>query len=1452
LSFERLESRLAMAVVINEFVADNETGITDFSGERHDWIEITNTSDTMEEDISGWYLTDDASDLDKWQLPTGTTLGPGETLLVFASSKNLTGAELHTNFALSNNGEYLALVEDDGTTVAYDFGAAYPAQLADVSYGTGLTDSSTTTLNLVDSTSDVTVLAPTGPNVFRDDNWRELSYNLLDTPANGWTEGVGAVGKDVNGDTLNFNDPDGMSGSEDWINTDIQVQMPSTQKTAYIRYEFDVTNVEQLTSLELDLRIDDGFIAYLNGREIARANFGENFLATSPAWNSASSHQVGTGTGATAYFRRAEAADLLHFDLSPFLEFLVEGDNVLAFHGVNTSSNDASTLADRQDFLIQPLLTAKRATGTNQIGYFAVPTPGRENGLSTLGFVDDTSFSHGRGFYDAAFNLAITTATAGATIRYTTDGSVPTLTNGITYTGPISIDPNTIPNGQRGVVMIRAAAFMAGWTPTNVDTQSYVFLDKVIRQNGLNLPAYATWGTDGDGDTFDGSELDPDEYDWAMDPDIVGGLHTTQEVIDALKAIPTVSLVTDWPNLWSGAPEPGTPPQNWENNGRVPLEPVGIYIHGRSDERPASMEYFTADSSQEFQTDTVIEIQGHSSGGRWNSDKLSFQVKFKDPFADPELNFDLFAGTADGQNAVTQFDTFILDAGFNYIWNHTNPAQRNFARFVTDQVVADLQNFASGGGVAPHGKFVHLYLDGVYWGLYNLHERADEHFGADYFGGGNNDYYVVKHANQDVENKFTYVNGGYAAESAFLDLLAATQNARNNPTNLAAYQAVADILDVQQFIDYYIVHMYAGNESDWPHNNWYATFDSVDPDGKWRFHSWDQEHAFPTTDNGDSFHETSDPTDTGSEDDKGPGDLFHDLIQHTEFRVHFADRVQELLRNGGALTESAAQAVYVARLDEIHEAIIAESARWGDNRVDADPYTQQDWIDVNTDDTTGDMKAVVPDFFPARTISLLGHIQARVGWLQSLAAPEFNNYGGEVALGFDVTITKPVGSPGAAEIYYTTDGSDPRLVGGGENPAAENSAGPITIDIDTSKQIKARIKNGTAWSALIDASFTVPVLFPLRITEVHYNPDAFPGIADPEDLEFIELTNTGSQTISLDGVQITQFATGGYTFASGINLAVGQRIIVARAPAVFLSVYGSGVNVAPTGYGTANLGNAGERVTLLGPNGETLQDFSYDDTAPWPTSPDGDGPSLEIINALADPANPANWRASALAGGSPGSAASTMGDYDRNGTVGTSDYNRWQSTFGQLVSTNIGADGNGDAVIDVADFVLWEKLLGASQGGGSGASVPIEPAAELAAAMPQATTAIEPAAEETEPAVAEASAIDDSVTDEQLSRFALPPLSQSDHALRLTKRLKKGSPAAAEPRLDSALLTDLQQKPGRLQKFADSALQDSKSAVPGKPSPPASRHDLDAEIWSDLSWLSSRSWRPTLARRSAS
>lgn len=1278
LHFEHLEDRRVMAVVINEFLADNQDGIRDAAGHRHDWIELKNTG-VAAVDISGWYLTDSSANLTKFQIPTNgalSTLDPGEILLVFASGNNgevgWVGNELHTNFQLSQEPGFLALVQANGTTIEDEYNL-YPQQDADVSYGVGVTTGSSVVDTFVNSGTAVRVIAPTSANQARDDNWKNIGFDTT-----GWIAGTGSVGFDRNADGINL---------APYINTTLTAgQMAETTTSAYVRYAFNVTSPEQLTSLSMDLRFDDGFIAYLNGREIARANFAEDFVRPQPQWDSFAGNQLGTSSSSGAANRVAEATDLVVFDLTKFLPFLEAGQNVLAFHGVNSNSS-ASSNTNRQDFLIQPVLTATRATGATQEGFLASPTPGWENGIATQGVVADTSFSVDRGFFDAPFLVDITTATPGASIRYTLDGSLPTETTGTLYAGPINITTTTI---------LRAIAFKSGFTSTNVDTQTYIFLDDVLQQDASYVTQpYETWGRDkGDGDTASGYNRD-DESDWEMDPGVVDGNEAT--VKNALLAIPTMSLVMDWDDLFSGTPLPGTFPAG----SNVAPAPQGIYIHGSSSERASSLEYFNPDlPTDQFQIDAAVEMQGHSSTLRWNADKMSFQVKFKAPYGPNELNYDLFGDTPSGANATTQFNTLILDAMFNYSWHHSNiTAQANFARFVTDQVTADLQNAASGIGAA-HGKYVHLYINGLYWGLYNAHERPDEQFTEEYYGGDKDNVYVIKHANTDVNNEFTWVEGGIAAEQAYLNMLSSAAAAGAAPTNLSTFQMVEQILDVDQFIDYMIVHYYAGGGADWSHNNWYATFDSVDPNGRWRFHAWDQEHAFPTTDNGDAWDQNSNLT--TKDDFQTPTAIHRDLILHQEYRVRFADRVQELMYNDGVLTSAAAQAAYEYRTNEIDQAIIGESARWGDNRENnsGKTYTRTDFINVKN--------ALLAAFFPVRTSNVLGHFDG-AGWIPTLDAPNFNQYGGEVASGFDLTISNPNGS---GSIYYTLDGSDPRLEGGTLSGSAILYAG--AIDITAGVQVKARIFNsaisGTAndWSPLVDKTFTLEESFPLRIVELHYNP-----AGSEEVTEFIELLNYGDETISLDGVKIGGFASTAYSFQSGQSLGAGQRIVVARNPSDFTLAYGGGINLATgPGYAEQNLSNGGELVTLLGPVGELLQSFTYGDSnvAGWPVTPDGDGPSLEYIGPLTgteDPTqgspldpfdNPANWQASANNGGSPGTSGAALpddADFNNDNEVSGLDFLAWQINFGITSGATLAqGDANHDGAVDSDDLVVWETQYG--------------------------------------------------------------------------------------------------------------------------------------------------------------
>ncbi|MCH2111435.1 MAG: CotH kinase family protein [Planctomycetes bacterium] len=153
------ESLLGQQAVISEFLADNETGLKDEDGDRSDWIEIHNPTGQLV-DISGWYLSDDSANLAKWQFPTPTHLLPGGYLLVWASGKDRSVplSTLHTNFKLSNGGEFLGLTQADGVTISHSFHPVYPEQHDDVSYGLSFNPTVTS------ATCYFAPTTPSGPN----------------------------------------------------------------------------------------------------------------------------------------------------------------------------------------------------------------------------------------------------------------------------------------------------------------------------------------------------------------------------------------------------------------------------------------------------------------------------------------------------------------------------------------------------------------------------------------------------------------------------------------------------------------------------------------------------------------------------------------------------------------------------------------------------------------------------------------------------------------------------------------------------------------------------------------------------------------------------------------------------------------------------------------------------------------------------------------------------------------------------------------------------------------------------------------------------------------------------------------------------------------------------------------------------------------------------------------
>lgn len=631
--------------------------------------------------------------------------------------------------------------------------------------------------------------------------------------------------------------------------------------------------------------------------------------------------------------------------------------------------------------------------------FFGAPTPGTANGTGLPGVVKDTNFDFDRGFYNVPFVVTITSATPGATIRYTTDGLRPSETVGTIYSGPVAITNTT---------SLRAIAYLPGWLSTNVDTQTYIFANQVARQRP-NPPGWPTdWSNSGDPNS-----IHPADYE--MDPRVVNNTLPGYSVPEALLDIPSVSIAMKPSDFLNSEAQPAT----------------GMYSNPRSRfERPCSIEYIRPDGVPGFQYDAKIEVHGNASRRAARMHKHSLRVTFTTEFGGPgRLEYPLFP-----DSPVDQFNKLVLRACFTDSWGLVSWSSARYrpndSQYFRDVWMKD--SLRDMGQPSSYGNFVHLYVNGLYFGLHNLTERLEDDFYAEHLGGEKEDWEI----NKDLS----------AGGSRWNQMMSI---ANGSITNNTAYNSIKAYLDVENFADYMLLHFYADSE-DWPHHNGYAAVNAVSGDGKFRFWCWDQEIVLDKY-SWNRYGRSS-----------GAGAPFQRLRLNEEFRLLFADRAQKHMFNGGALSEQASIDRYLGLANQIDKAIVAESARWGDTQdktpygntagsstnIDADYYPptinnpiyftrEQHWV-VERDNVVNNYIPTLHNEGDRR--SIINELRSN-NLFPSINAPTFSQFGGVVPSGFELNMAGNSGT-----IHYTLDGSDPRLEGGAVNPGAGSIATGVAVD----------------------------------------------------------------------------------------------------------------------------------------------------------------------------------------------------------------------------------------------------------------------------------------------------------------------------------------------------------------------------------------------------------------------
>lgn len=439
----------------------------------------------------------------------------------------------------------------------------------------------------------------------------------------------------------------------------------------------------------------------------------------------------------------------------------------------------------------------------------------------------------------------------------------------------------------------------------------------------------------------------------AYKPDSLPSRVVTHSYIEArnqaLQSIPVIFISTDRTNLRGPTGIMETSPRNTVNRGIAW-------------ERPCSTEWIFPDSGDSMQVNCGLRIQGgnyvreryHPNGGLPFS-KYSFRLYFRSDYGSGKFRHRLFPGTA-----VDEFDVISLRAGMN---DHTRP-------YIIDEYVRSLHSDM--GHVASHGTFAHLFINGEYQGYYNPTERIDDRFLDSYFGD---------EFDWDIVAQFGEIREGDRV--AWNRMFAATQR---DQTPIENFTETATLLDIDNFIDYLLLNIYAGT-GDWPHNNWRA-FRQRSPDSLWKFLVWDAEWAFGNLGRPISANILTDELRRDAE----ITDIFQSLKESPEFRLRFADRVQKHMYDGGVLTRTPLR----NRLNELAGMM---------NPV------------------ISGLQAELPYSWTATRWGIVLNQLKAEGLLAAIPAPDISPAGAAVAPGEFITIEAGEGE----DIFYTTDGTDPRL-----------------------------------------------------------------------------------------------------------------------------------------------------------------------------------------------------------------------------------------------------------------------------------------------------------------------------------------------------------------------------------------------------------------------------------------
>ena len=583
-----------------------------------------------------------------------------------------------------------------------------------------------------------------------------------------WNYFIGTSNPPLDWTDQSFNDVGWLSGPSGfgYGDGDDATTVPSVM-SVFVRKAFYLESVENIISITLHVDYDDAFVAYLNGNEIARANIGTegvmpNYNEGAYEWREAEIYSGG-------YPEK--------FDINPESGLINNGENILAIqvHNYDLISSDMSLIP----FLTLGMLqSTENPSGTPDILNFPITSLHTNFKIASEGETIFLTNPSGE-LVDMVDSTLIPTDVSFG--RQPDEGD-----EWYFYSEPT---PGTANNtdGFNEYCEYPEFSYEAGFYPYDIEVS--LSINSEIQQIFYSLD-----GSIPTEDSFLYSGPIPIESTIVLRATVIhpgcspGVVVTHSYLIDDQSTLPVVSLTTDPVNLWD--------------------EDFGIYVLGSGAstnfpyfganfwedwERPVHIELFEPDGELGFSLDAGVKIFGGWSRGL---DQKSLAIYARSTYGSSQINYQIFP-----DKQIESFKAIVLRNSGN---DWFGSGQDN-ASMLRDGMMTGLMNETGLDHQAYRPAVV--YINGDYWGIHNIREKVNEEFLASNNPG------------VDPDDLDELELGGDIIEGDNQDYLAMINFIENNDLSIPEnYIQIADQVNIENFIDYYIIQIYLGN-TDWPGNN---------------------------------------------------------------------------------------------------------------------------------------------------------------------------------------------------------------------------------------------------------------------------------------------------------------------------------------------------------------------------------------------------------------------------------------------------------------------------------------------------------------------------------------------------------------------------------------------------------------------------------------------------------